>query len=121
MGSALRELTVGSSFVQENAVSVVESDYDKAERYLQKAQLAADRGRYDDMADFMTELVKMGNALNVAERHLLRVAFRQMITAQRASRRIEEVKQSCHRIISLIDNYLLDSVLGTKYFDSEAS
>lgn len=53
-----------------------------------KAKLAEQAERYDEMAEFMKDVAKMGEELTVEERNLLSVAYKNAVGARRASWRI---------------------------------
>eukprot|EP01057_Protomagalhaensia_wolfi_P005449 Protomagalhaensia_wolfi_Nauph_80__5448@NODE_595_length_2231_cov_251_313412_g446_i0_p2_GENE_NODE_595_length_2231_cov_251_313412_g446_i0NODE_595_length_2231_cov_251_313412_g446_i0_p2_ORF_typecomplete_len255_score39_311433/PF00244_20/1_4e95TINF2_N/PF14973_6/0_01WPP/PF13943_6/3_3WPP/PF13943_6/34HAUS6_N/PF14661_6/0_031DUF3810/PF12725_7/0_068FlaF/PF07309_11/2_3e03FlaF/PF07309_11/0_21Fib_alpha/PF08702_10/0_064Fib_alpha/PF08702_10/9_5e03eIF3_N/PF09440_10/0_87CENPK/PF11802_8/2_6CENPK/PF11802_8/1_9e03_NOD len=101
-----------------------------------KAKLAEQAERYDEMADFMKQLVRdVNEPLSVEERNLLSVAFKNAVGARRAALRIinsleskqkqrnqndyiqitqeyqkkvtEELSQICKDIIELLEKYLL--------------
>lgn len=109
------------------------------EATVHKAKLAEQAERYDEMADYMKELVKsVDEPLTVEERNLLSVAFKNAVGARRASLRIinsleakqrqrgqteyveitksyqervaKELSKICDDIISLLQNNLLESV-----------
>ncbi|KAI8889308.1 protein BMH2 [Backusella circina FSU 941] len=52
------------------------------------AKIAEQAERYDEMVDFMKEVVKLNSSLSVEERNLLSVAYKNVIGARRASWRI---------------------------------
>eukprot|EP01055_Gregarina_sp_Pseudo9_P001741 Gregarina_sp_Pseudo_9__1740@NODE_2180_length_1111_cov_482_217351_g2008_i0_p1_GENE_NODE_2180_length_1111_cov_482_217351_g2008_i0NODE_2180_length_1111_cov_482_217351_g2008_i0_p1_ORF_typecomplete_len256_score81_781433/PF00244_20/1_6e96TINF2_N/PF14973_6/0_015TINF2_N/PF14973_6/3_5e03FlaF/PF07309_11/2_1e03FlaF/PF07309_11/0_17HAUS6_N/PF14661_6/0_35_NODE_2180_length_1111_cov_482_217351_g2008_i0221988 len=101
-----------------------------------KAKLAEQAERYDEMADFMKQLVRdLNEPLTVEERNLLSVAFKNAVGARRAALRIinsleakqkqrnqtdyiqitheyqnkvtKELSQICQDIINLLEEFLL--------------
>lgn len=106
-----------------------------------KAKLAEQAERYDEMAEYMKDLVKLvQESLSVEERNLLSVAFKNAVGARRASLRIinsleakqrqrnqtefveitrayqdkvaKELAKICEDIIELLGNNLLKAVSG---------
>ncbi|RKP25488.1 14-3-3 protein [Syncephalis pseudoplumigaleata] len=99
------------------------------------AKLAEQAERYDEMVENMKEVAKLKEELNVEERNLLSVAYKNVIGARRASWRIissieqkeeskgntdhvemikkyrakveEELTAVCNDILSVLDNYLI--------------
>ena len=59
-----------------------------AEEHVLNAKLAENAERYEDMANYMSELVQSGQELNYEQRHLLSVAFKNVVGERRASWRI---------------------------------
>ena len=50
------------------------------------ARVAEQAERYDDMVDFLTEVLKVkGQSVNADERNLLSVAFKNLISSKRAA------------------------------------
>lgn len=111
----------------------------EAKVYLSK--LAEQAERYDEMAEFMGEVVKLGGEeLSVEERNLLSVAFKNTVGSRRASWRIvssveqkengkgntenadraktyretieKELDDICQKILDLLDNYLVKNAAG---------
>eukprot|EP01068_Selenidium_serpulae_P004561 Selendium_serpulae@DN3635_c0_g1_i1.p1 len=100
-----------------------------------KAKLAEQAERYDEMAEFMKDVARMGGELSVEERNLLSVAYKNAVGARRASWRIissveakektksntqnvnlagqyrakveKELHQICTDILSLLDEFLI--------------
>jgi len=76
---------------------------------VEKAKLAEQTERYDDMVTFMTDLVKSSSVLTDEQRNLLSVAFKNVVGARR----------SAWRIISSIEQKQADkgesSALASKY------
>ncbi|XP_053374662.1 14-3-3 protein zeta-like [Mercenaria mercenaria] len=103
---------------------------------LEKAKIAEEAGRWEDMVDFMKSVVKLGRELSVEERNLLANAYKNNVGAKRAAWRIimsieqnieganrrkdisreyrakieEELKVSCNEIIELIDKHLINTI-----------
>ena len=55
---------------------------------VQRAQLAEQAKRYDDMADFMKKVTETGIELSNEERNILAVAFENVVGARRYSCRV---------------------------------
>lgn len=55
---------------------------------VQKAKLAEQAERYDDMADSMKRVTETGNELTNEERNLLSVAYKNVVGARRSSWRV---------------------------------
>uniref|UniRef100_A0A3B5KQC4 14-3-3 domain-containing protein n=1 Tax=Xiphophorus couchianus TaxID=32473 RepID=A0A3B5KQC4_9TELE len=55
---------------------------------IQKAKLAEQAERYDDMADCMREVTEMGGELSNEERNLLSVAYKNVVGARRSAWRV---------------------------------
>ena len=55
---------------------------------VEKAKLAEQAERYDDMVQYMKELTKMGQKLSDEQRNLLSVAFKNVVGARRSAWRI---------------------------------
>lgn len=55
---------------------------------VQKAKLAEQAERYDDMAECMKEVTQRGEELTNEERNLLSVAYKNVVGARRASWRV---------------------------------
>lgn len=103
---------------------------------LERARLAEEAGRWDDMVDFMNSLVKEGRDLSVEERNLLANAYKNHVGAKRAAWRIlmgieqgleginrkrelskeyrikieDELKLSCNELLGLIDKHLINTI-----------
>lgn len=60
----------------------------KRKSHVYQAKLAEQAERYEDMVEAMTNIVKMDEELDVEERNLLSVAYKNVIGARRASWRI---------------------------------
>jgi len=102
---------------------------------VQKAKIAEQAERYDDMADAMKAVTKIGAELSSEERNLLSVAFKNVVGARRSSWRVisvieqknedmekklhhdvvkeykekveKELKGICNEVISLVDEILI--------------
>ena len=104
-----------------------------------RAKLAEQAERYDEMVDAMRDVAKMTGELNMEERNLLSVAYKNVIGSRRASWRImssieqkaeqkdpsrlplikayrsqieKELKEVCADIIALLDESLLVAANG---------
>lgn len=58
------------------------------------AKLSEQAERYDDMASTMKKLTKMKNTLEVEERNLLSVAYKNVVGARRSSWRVISTMES---------------------------
>ena len=58
------------------------------EKLVAKAKVAEQAERYDDMAEAMKEITKMGHSLTPEERNLLSVAYKNVVGARRSSWRV---------------------------------
>lgn len=58
------------------------------EEVVQRAKLAEQAERYDDMAKYMKEVAELGEELNNEERNLLSVAYKNVVGARRSSWRV---------------------------------
>lgn len=104
------------------------------DQLVQKAKLAEQAERYDDMAESMKEVVKKCKALSNEERNLLSVAYKNVVGARRSSWRVvssienktdgtssekkhgivkdyrsqitKELKEICNDVLGLLDNIL---------------
>lgn len=100
---------------------------------VQKAKLAEQAERYDDMAESMKEVTEMGGELSNEERNLLSVAYKNVVGARRSSWRVlssigmktdggekknqlvkeyrekveKELKDICGNVLKLLDNHLI--------------
>lgn len=100
---------------------------------VQKAKLAEQAERYDDMADSMKRVTETGNELTNEERNLLSVAYKNVVGARRSSWRVissieqktegserkqqmakeyrekieKELREICGDVLSLLDKYLI--------------
>ncbi|XP_077587423.1 14-3-3 protein beta/alpha-1-like [Stigmatopora nigra] len=105
---------------------------DKVE-LIQKAKLAEQAERYDDMAECMKVVTEKGDDLTNEERNLLSVAYKNVVGARRSSWRVlssieaksdtsekklqlvkeyrekveKELQDICKNVLTLLDNYLI--------------
>jgi len=103
------------------------------EDLVQRAKLAEQAERYDDMAAAMKKVTETGAELTNEERNLLSVAYKNVVGARRSSWRVissieqktegsekkqqmakeyrekveKELKEICHDVLSLLDKYLI--------------
>lgn len=103
------------------------------EEFVQKAKLAEQAERYDDMASSMKTVTETGVELTNEERNLLSVAYKNVVGARRSSWRVissieqrmdgaqanknmtkeykekieAELKEICEVVLSLLDNFLI--------------
>lgn len=103
------------------------------EEHVQKAKLAEQAERYDDMASSMKTVTETGLELTNDERNLLSVAYKNVVGARRSSWRVissieqrmdetqgnknmtkeyrekveTELKDICEGVLSLLDNFLI--------------
>jgi len=103
------------------------------EELVQKAKLAEQAERYDDMASSMRKVTELGNELSNEERNLLSVAYKNVVGARRSSWRVissietkteasekkqamskeyrskieKELKEICTDVLALLDDYLI--------------
>jgi len=110
------------------------SKENKAE-YVQRAKLAEQAERYDDMAKFMKIVTETGVELSNEERNLLSVAYKNVVGARRSSWRVissieqktepddkknnmckdyrekveKELKDICEDVLLLLDKHLIES------------
>jgi len=106
---------------------------DQKASLIQKAKLAENAERYEDMAEAMKEVTKMvdENGLSKEERNLLSVAYKNIVGAKRSSWRVissieqkatdkvdklaanyrevieKELTTVCHEVLDLLDNHLV--------------
>merc|ERR1711973_119334 len=102
------------------------------EKKIQRAKLAEQAERYDDMATAMKEVTKMeGGPLTTEERNLLSVAYKNIVGAKRSSWRVissieqkstdkeelakeyrlkieAELNEVCNEVLQLLDNHLVE-------------
>jgi 14-3-3 protein beta/theta/zeta len=109
-----------------------EKEAKKAE-FVQRAKLAEQAERYDDMADFMKTVTETGVELTNEERNLLSVAYKNVVGARRSSWRVissieqktdqddkkhtmcnsyrekveKELRTICTDVLNLLDQYLI--------------
>ncbi|XP_043566846.1 14-3-3 protein beta/alpha-1-like isoform X1 [Chiloscyllium plagiosum] len=100
---------------------------------IEKARLAEQAERYDDMATCMKKVTEKGNELSSEERNLLSVAFKNVVGARRSSWRVissieqktensekkqqlvktyrekveKELQDICNNVLHLLDTYLI--------------
>jgi hypothetical protein len=101
------------------------------DKLIQRAKLAEQAERYDDMAKAMKEVTKMGgDPLTTEERNLLSVAYKNIVGAKRSSWRVissieskasnkaelaktyretieNELRDVCQEVLDLLDKYLV--------------
>jgi len=113
---------------QEHFVSMTEK-----EELVQKAKLAEQAERYDDMAAAMKKVTEIGSELSNEERNLLSVAYKNVVGSRRSSWRVissieqktegnerkqamakeyrekveNELRDICKDVLSLLDHYLI--------------
>lgn len=106
---------------------------DNKEELVQRAKLAEQAERYDDMAAAMKSVTEKGAELSNEERNLLSVAYKNVVGARRSSWRVissieqktegsekkqqmakeyrekveKELKEICHDVLSLLDKHLI--------------
>jgi len=109
------------------------------ELLVEKAKLAEQAERYDDMVTYMKMLTEKGGKLTDEQRNLLSVAFKNVVGARRSAWRIissieqkqydkgegaelannyrqeieKELEERCHEVLNLITNHLLPTVEET--------
>ncbi|XP_037550842.1 14-3-3 protein beta/alpha-1 [Nematolebias whitei] len=104
---------------------------------IQKAKLAEQAERYDDMAECMKEVTEKGGELSNEERNLLSVAYKNVVGARRSSWRVlssigmktdgsgcekkkqmvheyrakveKELQDICYCVLNLLDSYLIEN------------
>lgn len=102
--------------------------------YVQRAKLAEQAERYDDMADFMKHVTEIGLELTNEERNLLSVAYKNVVGARRSSWRVissieqktdqedkkhamcteyrekveKELRDICNDVLILLDKFLIE-------------
>jgi hypothetical protein len=105
----------------------------KREDLIQKAKLAEQAERYDDMADAMRQVTEMGGMLSMDDRNLLSVAYKNVVGARRSAWRVisniehknetneqkqgmakdyrlkieQELKDLCNKVLDLLDSNLI--------------
>jgi 14-3-3 protein beta/theta/zeta len=106
---------------------------DPKDELVQRAKLAEQAERYDDMAAAMKKVTETGNELTNEERNLLSVAYKNVVGARRSSWRVissieqktegsekkqamakeyrekveKELKDICQDVLSLLDKFLI--------------
>ncbi|KAM3872920.1 14-3-3 protein zeta/delta-like [Diretmus argenteus] len=107
---------------------------------VQKAKLAEQAERYDDMAAAMKAVTEEGNELSNEERNLLSVAYKNVVGARRSSWRVvssieqktegsekkqamakeyrekieKELKDICNDVLNLLNNFLIPNATPTE-------
>ncbi|XP_075261979.1 14-3-3-like protein 2 [Convolutriloba macropyga] len=118
------------------------------EELVQKAKIAEQAERYDDMAESMkkvTELLAESELLSTDERNLLSVAYKNVVGSRRASWRVissieqkhnadpkktdlakeyrekieKELKDICHEVLNLLDKFLVPNSVTEKKKEEE--
>ncbi|XP_028404318.1 14-3-3 protein zeta-like [Dendronephthya gigantea] len=104
----------------------------EVDKHVAKAKVAEQAERYDDMADAMKEITKMGHSLSPEERNLLSVAYKNVVGARRSSWRVvssiegkadstlkkdiaakykakieKELQEVCNVVLGLLDDHLI--------------
>jgi len=115
---------------------------DDLQQLVEKAKLAEQAERYDDMVKYMTELTEKGVKLSDEQRNLLSVAFKNVVGARRSAWRIissieqkaadkgesvqsqlaqdyrkkieVELDDRCHDVLKLIRSHLLETAGDTE-------
>lgn len=103
------------------------------EENIQKAKLAEQAERYEDMADFMKAVTEAKTLLEIEHRNLLSVAYKNVVGARRSSWRVlnsiaqktdpsdkkhklvkdyqekveQELKEICNTVLALLDQHLI--------------
>ncbi|XP_073430028.1 14-3-3 protein gamma [Dendrobates tinctorius] len=113
------------------------------EQLVQKARLAEQAERYDDMAAAMKAVTELNEPLSNEERNLLSVAYKNVVGARRSSWRVissieqktsadgnekkiemvrayrekieKELEAVCQDVLSLLDNFLIKNCSETQY------
>uniref|UniRef100_A0A183C8Y5 14_3_3 domain-containing protein n=1 Tax=Globodera pallida TaxID=36090 RepID=A0A183C8Y5_GLOPA len=106
---------------------------DNKEELVQRAKLAEQAERYDDMAQSMKKVTELGSELSNEERNLLSVAYKNVVGARRSSWRVissieqktegsekkqqmakeyrekveNELRDICHDVLDLLDKFLI--------------
>ncbi|TNN48756.1 14-3-3 protein beta/alpha-1 [Liparis tanakae] len=107
---------------------------------VQKAKLAEQAERYDDMAAAMKSVTEQGVELSNEERNLLSVAYKNVVGARRSSWRVissieqktegndkkqqmareyrekieTELQEICHDVLGLLDNFLISNATAAE-------
>uniref|UniRef100_A0A8C6DT72 14-3-3 domain-containing protein n=1 Tax=Moschus moschiferus TaxID=68415 RepID=A0A8C6DT72_MOSMO len=92
-------------------------------KLVQKAKLAEQAERYDDMAASMKSVTEQGGELSNEERNLLSVAYKNVVGARRSSWRVvssteqkteeyrekieTELRDICNDVLSLLEKFLI--------------
>ncbi|KAF7646147.1 hypothetical protein LDENG_00192370 [Lucifuga dentata] len=113
------------------------------EQLVQKARLAEQAERYDDMAAAMKSVTELNEALSNEERNLLSVAYKNVVGARRSSWRVissieqktsadgnekkiemvrayrekieKELEAVCQDVLNLLDNFLIKNCSDTQH------
>ncbi|KAK5868845.1 hypothetical protein PBY51_009822 [Eleginops maclovinus] len=113
------------------------------EQLVQKARLAEQAERYDDMAAAMKSVTELNEALSNEERNLLSVAYKNVVGARRSSWRVissieqktsadgnekkiemvrayrekieKELEAVCQDVLNLLDNFLIKNCSETQH------
>ncbi|XP_007904678.1 14-3-3 protein theta [Callorhinchus milii] len=117
---------------EQNKVPVEEDNSEKS-IMIQKAKLAEQAERYEDMATYMKEVTQEGHELSNEERNLLSVAYKNVVGARRSAWRVissieqknenedkksqlvkeerekieKELRDICNEVLGLLDKYLI--------------
>lgn len=78
------------------------------EELVQKAKLAEQAERYDDMSSIMKTVTEQGSTLSIEDRNLLSVAYKNVVGARRSSWRVVsniEQKTENDRSLSMVKEY----------------
>lgn len=112
---------------------------------IQKAKLAEQAERYDDMAECMKEVTEKGQELSNEERNLLSVAYKNVVGARRSAWRVmssigmkaegcekkqqmvkeyrekveKELQDICNCVLGLLDDYLIKKSSETENSESQ--
>jgi len=107
---------------------------DQKAEYVQRAKLAEQAERYDNMADYMKIVTESGSELSNEERNLLSVAYKNVVGARRSSWRVissieqktdkddkkhnmcteyrekveNELREICNTVLDLLDKHLIN-------------
>lgn len=108
---------------------------DDKETLINRAKLAEQAERYDDMANAMKQVTKINSDLTSEERNLLSVAYKNIVGAKRSSWRVissieqkatekqalagdyrkqieEELRTVCGEVLQLLDEHLVEDALA---------
>jgi 14-3-3 protein beta/theta/zeta len=112
---------------------MADKGHDDKERLVQRAKLAEQGERYEDMAQFMKAVTESGAELTNEERNLLSVAYKNVVGARRSSWRVissieqktegsdtkqtlareyrekieKELSEICYDVLALLDKFLI--------------
>ncbi|CAH1271195.1 YWHAZ [Branchiostoma lanceolatum] len=76
---------------------------------LERAKVAEQAERYEDMVKCVKELVETGGKLSAEERNLLSVAYKNVVGSRRSALRTE-LKEMCGDVLALLDKFLIPGV-----------